>query len=122
MEEELGYGNPGEMGMSPDAELAGQAPAEEEGAGGELEAMIAEGVQAFMESQDPEIAVQVVMMLAESMGLAGGGGDPMAGGADPMAGGGGAPSGGGMPMAKHGGKFGFFNADRAGEFMKFVSK
>lgn len=110
-----GYGNQGDM-MAPqgDAELAGSAPPEEQG--GDIEGMIMEGVQAFMETQDPEIAVQVVMMLAETMGLGGGGeGGPQAA-PDPM-------QGQGMPMAKHGGKFGFFTSnDRAGEFQKFVTR
>lgn len=118
MEEfEAGYGNPEDlMAQGPaDAELAGGAPEEEAGT---TEAIIAEGVQAFMESQDPQIAVEVVMMLAEQMGLTqgapAGGAQPAPAAADPM---------GGIPMAKHGGKFGFFSdQNRVGEFMKFVNK
>lgn len=118
-----GYGSAEDLGAPPsDATLAGtEAPPEE---GGDVEAMIAEGVQAFMETQDPEIAVQVVMMLAESMGLAGGQGPQGApAGGDPMAGGGAPAPSGGMPMAKNGGKFGWFgNEGIASDFQKFVSQ
>lgn len=118
-----GYGSPEDM-MAPgpmDAQLAGGAPEDEMGGGEGPEAQIAQGVQAFLESQDPQIAVEVVMMLAEQMGMAPGGmpEEPAGAGMPP----GGDPMGGGMPMARHGGKFGFFTSnERAGEFMKFVNK
>ena len=86
-----GYGNSNEM-MQQDPMAGGSGdPAAQGGGGGDP---LAEGVQAFMETQDPQIAVQVVMMLAEQMGL--GGGQPPAG---PPAGGGGAPP---MPMGRNG--------------------
>lgn len=122
MEDEIapGYGSAQDMmGQGPmDAELAGAPPTEDAGGGGEVEAMIAEGVQAFMETQDPQVAVQVVMMLAESMGLSGGQQSPDQGGQPAPAP---APAGS-TPMAKHGGKFGWFgNEGIASDFQKFVT-
>jgi hypothetical protein len=59
MDEEMAYqGDPGMGGdMGQDA-----------GAGG-IDPQIVQGVQAFMETQDPQIAVEVVMMIAELLGL-----------------------------------------------------
>lgn len=42
----------------------------EEPQGGDIQAQIQQGVQAFMESQDPAIAVEVVKLLASQMGMA----------------------------------------------------
>lgn len=54
--------------------MPSQPPAPEfdggEQPGGNIEAQIKEGVQAFMQSQDPAIAVEVVKMLAQEMGIA----------------------------------------------------
>lgn len=117
-----GYGSADEMmGQGPmDAELAGQAPPAEEGQpAGDIEAMLAEGVQAFMESQDPQIAVQVVMMLAETMGITGGQG----GGENPSSPQPAPNAQQGVPMAKNGGKFGWFgNEGIASDFQKFVTQ
>jgi len=69
-------------------------PAPEQGApsgGLDIEGQIRDGVTAFMQSQDPAIAVEVVTMLAESMGIA-----PEV---DPYAEQGGAPAEGGSPEA-----------------------
>ena len=123
MEEvEQGYGDSGDMGSTGDSELASQEAPQEQG--GDAEAMIAEGVQAYMESQDPEIAHQVMMMLAEAMGIPSGAPAAPAPGGMPPEGSAPAPAGGPpMPMAKNGGKFGFFgNENHASEFQKFVSK
>ncbi len=92
-----GYGNA--------QDLMPQDPAAQGGDGGGGDPIMA-GVQAFMETQDPQIAVEVVIMLAEQMGLsapapAPGGGGGMGGapmGAPPM--GGGAPMG--APMGLNG--------------------
>lgn len=75
----------------------------------DLDQQIADGVQAFVNSGDPAIAIEVVQMLAQQMGLA-----PEAdffGGeqADPMAATAGAPAGvpaasGGMRIYRNGGK------------------
>jgi hypothetical protein len=72
-----------------------------------------------MQSQDPQIAVEVVMMLAEAMGISGApaGAEGQAAPAPAPAG-----PGGGMPAARHGGKFGFFDQGTATEFAKFISK
>jgi hypothetical protein len=84
-----GYGNVNEM-MPQDPMAAGAgAPPPAEGQGGSDPLM--EGVQAFMQTQDPQIAVQVVMMLAEQMGLGGGGQAPAPSGGQPP-----------MPMGRNG--------------------
>jgi len=110
-----GYGSPEDMMAPQGDQLAGQEAPQEEGAPeGDMEAMIAEGVQAYMESQDPEIAHEVMMMLAEAMGL--GGGMKQGAPAEQAA-----PAE--MPMAKNGGKFGWFGDENlASDFQKFVSK
>jgi hypothetical protein len=110
-----GYGSPEDMMAPSGDQLAGQeVPQEGGGEGGDMEAMLAEGVQAFMETQDPEIAVQVVMMLAEAMGLSEGAGAPPAGPPQETT---------SAPMAKNGGKFGWFGSEgNLTDFHKFVSK
>lgn len=75
-----GYGNA--------QDLMPQDPAAAQGGGGQGGDPIMAGVQAFVETQDPQIAVEVVTMLAEQMGLSAapapagpaGGGAPMGGG------------------------------------------
>lgn len=109
-----GYGSAEDMMMPQGDQLDSQEGSEEQDAGGDMEAMISEGVQAYMESQDPEIAHQVIMMLAEAMGIAGGQEQAPAP-ADPMA--------QGTPMAKNGGKFGWFgNEESANAFQKYISQ
>lgn len=62
----LGYGNAQELMPQDPMAAQGGAPAGAPGAEGDP---IMQGVQAFMETQDPQIAVEVVTMLAEQMGL-----------------------------------------------------
>ncbi len=68
-------------------------------------AQIEQGVQAFVQSRDPNVAMQVCDQLAQMMGL--GGGDPNAGGGDPnqqqaLAGDPNAQGGSGDPMGQRG--------------------
>jgi hypothetical protein len=69
----------------------------------DVEGQIRQGVEAFMQSQDPAIAVEVVTMLAEMMGIAPQL-DPYAQQAEQMAPAP-APAGGGVPMGSSGMRF-----------------
>lgn len=82
-------------------EAGGAPPAEgQPGAGGDLEAMIMQVVQ----SQDPNLALQVVNAIAQAMGIGGGGGAPAGpeGGAPPPEGGYGMKMGYGAGGAMYG--------------------
>jgi hypothetical protein len=109
-----GYGSPEDMMGGAGGDQIQQDPGQES-QGGDVEAMITEGVQAYMDSgKDPQIAVQICDMLAEAMGLGGQGAPaPDAGEAEPL-------PGQGVPMARHGGKMGFFNDSFRGEYAKFI--
>lgn len=70
-------------------------------AGLDIEGQIREGVIAFTQSQDPAIAVEVVLMLAETMGIAPDvNAQPGQAGIPPLD--------GGVPSARNGGKFARF--------------
>lgn len=99
-EEEIsqGYGNAGDlMPQDPMAAQGGGAP----GGGGGGQDPIVAGLTAFMETQDPQIAVEVCTMLAEQMGLSAPAAPAAPGGGDPV-GGGGAPAPAPAPMGKNG--------------------
>lgn len=75
------------------------APAAPDGGGqGDPTAQLTQMVQQYMQTQDPQLADQIVMMLAQLLGISGGdqgGGQGNAGGAPP-------DQGGDMPMGKNG--------------------
>lgn len=94
-EEEItqGYGNAGD--------LMPQDPMAAQGGGGGGQDPIVAGLTAFMETQDPQIAVEVCNMLAQQMGLSAPAAPAASGGGEPMAGGG-APAPAPAPMGKNG--------------------
>ncbi|MDA3823272.1 MAG: hypothetical protein PF450_11785 [Bacteroidales bacterium] len=59
--------------------MSGEAPAPAPGGGEEQGGGLEQAIMQVVESQDPQMALQVVMMIAETMGLTGGaqGGAPM---------------------------------------------
>jgi hypothetical protein len=96
-EEEIsqGYGNASDL--MPQDPMGAQGNAQAQGGGGQDP--IVSGLTAFMETQDPQIAVEVCNMLAQQMGI--GAPAPAPGGNAPM-GGGGAPAPASAPMGKNG--------------------